>query len=41
MTIQNCYGDLPLMEDNIEFVFTIWSHDDFEFEDKHDVRIDF
>lgn len=41
MIIQNYDGDLPEMEENLEFILNVFSFDDFEYEDKHDVKIEF
>lgn len=32
---------LPEMEENLEFILNVFSFDDFEYEDKHDVKIEF
>lgn len=41
MKIENYDGDLPPMEENLEFILHVFSFDDFEFEDNTDVSIDF
>lgn len=41
MVIENYDGDLPEMEENLEFVLNVFSHDDYDYEGKHDVKIEF
>lgn len=41
MIIENYEGDLPDMEENLEFILNVFSHDDYDFEDRHDVKIEF
>ncbi|MBU8906515.1 hypothetical protein [Desertibacillus haloalkaliphilus] len=40
LTIQNYDGDLPDIEDNIEMILHIFSWDDYDFTEQHDVHID-
>ncbi|WP_017472564.1 hypothetical protein [Amphibacillus jilinensis] len=41
MKIQNYDGDLPAMEENLEFILSVYSRDDYEFRDEVDVIINF
>lgn len=40
MQIQNYEGELPSMEENLEFILNVYSHDDYEFENSTDVKIE-
>ncbi|MBM7541665.1 hypothetical protein [Amphibacillus cookii] len=41
MKIQNYDGDLPSMEENLEFILSVYSSDDYEVKDEVDVIINF
>lgn len=41
MEIQNYEGDLPTMDDNIEFILLIVDEETFEDKAEHDVKVDF
>lgn len=41
MGIENYEGDLPEMEKDLEFILSVFSHDDMDYEDNHDVKIEF
>lgn len=41
MVIENYEGDLPEMEEELEFVLSVFSHDDYDYEGRHDVKIEF
>lgn len=41
MAIENFDGPLPDMKENLEFILHIYSHDDFDFEDNHEIKIEF
>lgn len=40
MVVENYDGDLPEMKNDLEFIFDVFSHD-FEYEEQHDVKIEF
>ncbi|ARK32245.1 hypothetical protein [Halalkalibacter krulwichiae] len=40
LTIQNYDGDLPNIEDHIEMTLHVFSWDDYDFSEDHDVRIE-
>lgn len=41
MIIENYEGDLPEMEDNLEFILDVFGHDDYDYDENHDVKIEF
>lgn len=41
LTIQNYEGDLPIIEDDIEMILHIFSWDNFDYEEDHQVTIEF
>ncbi len=41
MGIENYEGDLPEMEEELEFILSVYSDEDYEYEEEHDVKIEF
>src|SRR5699024_380128 len=41
MIIENYEGELPEMENNLEFILDVFGFDDYDYEENHDVKIEF
>lgn len=41
MAIENYEGDLPELENDLEFTLNVFSHDDYDYEENQNVKIDF